>query len=106
LTPDVPVEARPLRAIGDKGIISYQELLSIARQMKVFRTSKMPWFRLPGRFARGLGRLIKTAAMLGMLGLVVTVMLWRSRGCFTELLAKYARRFRLQLRGQHDGLLA
>jgi hypothetical protein len=25
--------------------------------------------------------------MLGMLGLVVTVMLWRSRGCFTESLA-------------------
>jgi len=102
LTPDVPVEARPLRAIGDKGIISYQELLSIARQMKVFRTSKMPWLRILGRFARGLGRLIKTAAMLGML----TVMLWRSRGCFTESLAKYPRRFRLQLRGQHDGLLA
>jgi len=102
LTPDVPVEARPLRAIRCKGITSFQELLSIARQMKVFRTSKMPWLRILGRFARGLGRLIKTAAMLGML----TVMLWRSRGCFTESLAKYPRRFRLQLRGQHDGLLA
>ena len=83
----MPVEARPLRAIRCKGITSFQELLSIARQMKVFRTSKMPWLRILGRLARGLGRLIKTAAMLGMLGLVVTVMLWRSRGCFTESLA-------------------
>jgi hypothetical protein len=44
--------------------------------MKVLRASKMPWFRILGRLARGLGRLIKTAAMLGMLGLVATVMLW------------------------------
>jgi hypothetical protein len=44
----------------------------------------MPWLRTLGRLARGLGRLIKAAAMLG---LVATVMLWWSRGCFTELLA-------------------
>jgi len=55
--------------------------------MNVLRASKMPWLRTLGRLARGLGRLIKTAAMLGMLGLVATVMLWWSRGCFTESLA-------------------
>jgi hypothetical protein len=61
--------------------------LSIARQMKVLRASKMPWLRILGRLARGLERLVKTASMLGMLGLVATVMLWWSRGCFTESLA-------------------
>jgi hypothetical protein len=44
--------------------------------MKVFHASGMPWVSIVGRLARGLGRLIKTAAMLGMLGLVATVMLW------------------------------
>ena len=57
--------------------------------MKVFRASKMPWFGILGQLARGLGRLVKTAAMLGMLGLVATVMLWWSRGCFTESLANF-----------------
>src|SRR6266851_7429616 len=98
MTPDVPVEARPPRAIRGKGITSFQELLSIARQMKVLRASKMPWLRILGRLARGLGRLIKTAAMLGMLGgdrraLVVS-------GLFYRVACKYPRRFRLQLRGQ------
>lgn len=42
-----------------------------------------------GRLARGLGRLVKIASMLGMLGLVTTFALWWSRGCFTESLANF-----------------
>jgi hypothetical protein len=71
--------------------------------MKVLRASKMPWLRILGRLARGLGRLVKTASMFGMLGLVATFMLWWSRGCFTESLANIPGVFGPQLRGQHDG---
>jgi hypothetical protein len=47
----------------------------------------MPWFRTFGRLAHGLAWLFKAAAMLGMLYLVATVMLWWSRACYTESLA-------------------